>query len=265
MAACSIRRTNRSWILLLLALWTVGPPSLAADFRIETKIYVGEERAKQQPVSETTTLFLDGAVYDFLKKPEQTAVFREPAGGRPGQFILLSDEHSIQTKISTEKLAGAMMKLRQWASHQSNPFLQFAANPEFDESFDRDSGKLVLTSHFETYTVTTEPMDHPDELIEYREFLDWYTQLNTLLSAERLPPEPRLRLNAVLVQHKVVPLKVELNRPGEEPLRAEHDFTWRLSQDDRKRIDDVRASLSSYRDVENDEFLRLTKPKDTNR
>ena len=38
-------------------------------------------------------------------------------------------------------------------------------------------------------------------------------------------------------------MKVELKRAGEDPLRAEHDFTWRLSQDDLKRIDDVRASI----------------------
>jgi hypothetical protein len=234
--------------------------TIAEGFRIETKVYVGEEKKKQEPVSETTTLFLDGAVYDFLKEPEQTAVFREPAGGRPGQFILLDDQHSVQTKISTEKVAGTMTKLRQWAMRQKDPFLQFTANPQFDESFDRDNGKLVLSSRFETYTVTTEPMDHSDEVIEYREFLDWYTQLNTLISAKPIPPEPRLRLNAVLVQHKVVPIKVELTRPGEEPQRAEHEFTWRLSQDDRKRIDEVRASLSTYRDVENEEFLRVTKP-----
>jgi hypothetical protein len=252
-------------ILAGMAISTNVRSAAAEGFRIETKVYVGEEKKKQEPVSETTTLFLNGAVYDFLKEPEQTAVFREPAGGRPGQFILLDDEHSVQTKFSTEKVAGAMTKLRQWATHQQNPFLQFAANPQFDESFDRDNGKLVLSSHFETYTVATEPMDHPDELIEYREFLDWYTQLNTLISAERLPPEPRLRVNAVLVQHKVVPTKVELTRAGEEPLRAKHEFTWRLSQDDRKRIDDVRASISTYRDVANEEFLQMTKPKDTNR
>jgi hypothetical protein len=52
---------------------------------------------------------------------------------------------------------------------------------------------------------------------------------------------------------------VELTRAGEkEPLRAEHNFTWRLSQDDMKRIDEVRASLASYRIVTNEEFQRST-------
>ncbi len=214
MALRLFRRVS-NLILVLAAISTLAASSLAEGFRIETKVFTGDDKHKEL-VSETTTLFLNGAVYDFLKKPEQTAVFRKPTGGKPGQFILLSDEHSVMTKFSTDDVAGAMKKLRTWASHQPNQFLQFAANPEFDESFDNDSGKLVLSSQFETYTIETTPAEHPDALGDYREFLDWYTQLNTLLTSGKMPPEPRLRVNAVLARHKVVPLKVELTRPGEE-------------------------------------------------
>jgi len=40
-----------------------------------------------------------------------------------------------------------------------------------------------------------------------------------------------------------------LARAGEEPIRAEHSFTWRLSQDDQKQIDEVRSNLTKYREV----------------
>lgn len=261
MALHLFRRVGLNSIFVVAAISTIAASSLAEGFRIETKVFTGDDKHKEL-VSETTTLFLNGAVYDFLEKPEQTAVFRKPTGGKPGQFILLSDEHSVLTKFSTDNVAGAMKKMRTWASHQPNPFLQFAANPEFDESFDNDSGKLELKSKFETYTVETTPAEHPDSLGEYREFLDWYTQLNTLLSSGKMPPEPRLRLNAVLARRKVVPLKVKLMRPGQEPLRAEHEFNWRLSQDDQKRIDDVREAVSTYREVDDKEFLRATKSKE---
>jgi hypothetical protein len=224
-------------------------------FRIETAIYVGDE---EQPASEATTLFLDGVVYDFLSKPEQTAVFRKPTGGKPGRFILLEPQQRIRTELSTEQIAGAMVKLRTWAARQSDPFLQFAADPHFEESFETKTGQLVLASHLENYTVATTRVERAHALAEYREFLDWYAQLNTLLSAGP-PPEPRLRLNAALARHEVVPVKVELTRSGEkEPVRAEHKFTWRLSDVDVQRIDDVRASLASYRAVPNEEFLRCT-------
>jgi hypothetical protein len=173
----------------------------------------------------------------------------------------LNDKKRVQTEVSTEKLASAMKNLRTWAARQTDPFLQFSADPKFDETFDRDSGKLVLVSHLETYTVATKPTQHQDSLGEYREFLDWYAQLNTLLSVP-IPPDPRLKLNDALARHKVVPETVELKRAGEDPRRAEHDFTWRLSQDDLQRIDDVRASLSTYRKLENKEFLQLSTPTD---
>ena len=168
-------------ILVLAAISTLAASSLAEGFRIETKVFVGDDKHKE-PVSETTTLFLDGVVYDFLKKPEQTAVFRKPGGGKPGQFILLTTNIASSRNSRPTTWPAAMKKSRTWASHQENPFLQFAANPEFDESFEDDSGKLVLASHRESYTVETTPAEHPDALAEYREFLDWYTQLNTLLS-----------------------------------------------------------------------------------
>src|SRR5262245_51704172 len=120
-------------------LLAVAPAAMGEGFRIETKVFVGDEKL---PASATTTLFLNGVVYDFLTDPEQIAVFRKPGGGKPGRFILLDPEHRTRTELSTDQLAGAMNKLKTWAAKQKDPFLQFAANPQFEESFDRDSGKL---------------------------------------------------------------------------------------------------------------------------
>jgi hypothetical protein len=241
---------------IVATLTSTATPASADGFRIETKVFVGEEEA---PVSESTTLFSSGVVYDFLKQSEQTAIFRKPITNKPGRFILLSAKKGVSTEIPTDKLTGAMDKVRTWASQQSDPFLKFAANPEFEETFEPDTGKLVLASHFESYSVATTRAEHPDAMNEYREFLDWYTQLNTLLTSHT-PPDPRLHLNAALARRNALPTTVELTRAGnDEPLRAEHDFTWRLSQDDKRRIEDVRAALSSYRKVDNDEFRRLTR------
>jgi hypothetical protein len=199
-------------------------------------------------------------VYDFLAAPAQTAVFRKPSGGKPGQFTLLDPQQRIQTRLSTDQLMGAMDKLRSWAARQKDPFLQFAADPRFEESLESEDSRLVLAHHLETYTVVTSPAEDPRALAEYREFLDWYTRLNALLSADHFPPEPRLRLNEAIARHQVIPVKVELTRAGvSEPLRAEHNFIWRLSRADLARIDEVRASLASYREVTNAEFLDTTR------
>jgi hypothetical protein len=261
MASLDIRPVSRRAVLVLSFLAATASAAWAEDFRIETKIYAGDAK---KPVSETVTLFFDNGVYDFLAEPEQIAVFTKPTGRKAGRFTLLDPPNRVKTTLSTEQLAGAMEKLRTWAGRQSDPFLQFAANPQFKESFESGSGKLVLTSYQESYTVTTRRAEHPQALAQYREFLDWYARLNTLLSAGP-PPEPRLRLNEALARHRVIPLKVELTRAGEkDAIRAEHQFTWRLSNDDRDRIDEVATSLTSFREVNNEEFLRLTKPEASN-
>jgi hypothetical protein len=248
---------------LIVSLMTIAAGvrtnhSLAEGFRIETKIYVGDA---EEPASETTTLFLEGVVYDFLASPAQTAVFRHPTGGKPGRFILLEPSQRIQTEFTTDQLSGAMDKLRHWAAQQNDPFLQFAADPEFKESFDPGNGKLVLASHLENYTVSTSRAPHAEALAEYREFLDWYTRLNALILAGP-PPGPRLQLNEALARHEVVPLTVELQRAGEKDLlRAEHTFTWRLSRQDLERIDNVREALASYRVATNADYQSLARPK----
>jgi hypothetical protein len=248
-------------ITSLSVFFRSGPASAAEAFRIETKIYTGDPKDKKiEPISKTTTLFKDGIVYDFLENPEQTAVFRKATGGKPGRFILMNDKERAQTEVSTDKLANAMKDLRKWALNQKAPFLKFAANPRFDETFDRDTGKLVLTSPLETYTVDTSPASqHQDSMTDYHEFLDWYTQLNTLLTSP-VPPDPRLKLNGALMRHRVVPTKVELKRTGEDLVWADHDFTWRLSQQDLQRIEDVQSGLTAYKQVENKEFLQMSQP-----
>ncbi len=245
---------NRCVLFLVIAfLAPLATVSRAEDFRIETKIFVGKA---EEPASTTTTLFQRGVVYDFLSEPAQIAVFSKPRAGKSGRFILLDPERRVRTELSTDQLSDVINKLRNWASRQYDPFLKFAASPHFNESFDRSTGQLLLASEEESYTIKTEPAENAEALAEYREFLDWYARLNTLLSAGP-PPEPRLQVNAALANYHVVPISVELVRAGEkEKLRAEHEFTWLLSKDDLSRIDDAGASLAAYRPVSNEEFLQ---------
>lgn len=240
-------------LLASFAASALAETVLAEGFRIETKIYVDGD---DEPASTTTTLFVDGVFYDYLDEPEQIAVFRKPGNGKPGRFILLDPQRKVRTELTTDQLAGAMQKLRSWAGRQKDPFLKFAARPDFDESFDKNTGQLILASHIESYTIQTSPAGDPEGLSEYRSFLDWYAQLNALMHAGP-PPEPRLQVNAALERLQRVPDKVELTRSGEKkPLRAEHTFTWRLSKADFERIDGTNASLAAYEPVDNAEFLQ---------
>jgi hypothetical protein len=237
-----------------LAMWFVPAwvdTAVAEDFRIETRVYEGEE---ELPISEAVTLFQNGVVYDFLAAPAQIAVFSKPTADRPGRFILLDPVRHLYTELDTDRIAAALDKIRDWAVQQPNPVLRFAAAPKFQESFNPESGELALASPLKTYRLQTSSAVKPDALAEYHEYLDWYARLNAMHTG--LPPQPRLEVNAALARHAVVPTEVMLvDSKAHHAIRAKHDFTWRLSQEDRSRIDEVRDAMGSYRLVENEEFL----------
>ncbi len=262
LSSVAIRRRLRFLAILCFTactgIFATHTKLVAENFRVETKVFHGDDKT---PLNETTTLFHNGKVYDFLQSPDQTAVFIRPNGSKPGRFILLDNNHRIRTDIETDRLETAIQNLQKWASEQSQAYLKFSANPDFKESFEPGSGQLVLASHIESYTVHTEPAKNPKGASEYREFLDWYARLNTLLSGSA-PPQPRLELNKSLSRYKAIPTTVELRRSGEDkPLRAEHAFTWLLSQQDLTRIDDVQNNLASYRAVTNEDYSHLTRDK----
>lgn len=222
------------------------------DFRIETHVFVGDE---PEPISRTVTLFADGVVYDFVDEPAQTAVFRHPTATRPGQFILLDPAGQRRTEISTERIERLMKKLSRWADKQEDELLKFSANPKFEETFDDSTGQLTLSSPTWTYHVATVPAEFPTALTRFREFSDWYARLNTMMHGTP-PPMPRLKLNEALTRHAVVP--VEIRRTVSEDsteLRATHLFSWRLSREDKTRLEEARRHLANFDKVENKSFL----------
>ena len=225
---------------------------IAEGLRIETEVYLGEET---EPVSRTVTLFDSGVVYDFVEEEAQVAVFRPPTRSRGGQFVLLDLVNEQRTEIATDRVKALMTKLTEWAGEQDDDLLKFAAKPEFEESFDPDTGMLTLIGSHWNYRVATVPAEDRAALARYREFTDWYTRLNTMMQGTP-PPGPRLKLNAALQKHGVVPVEIHRLVDSESTaLRATHLFTWRLSKKDRTRLEEARRFLASFKKVENKDFL----------
>lgn len=248
-------------MLRLLATIAVAlaPPAttMAADLRIETRVYAADD---ERPINESVTCFHGGVVYDFRAAESRVTVYRGPVGEKPARFLLLDTEREIQTEIKASQIASTMSKLRRWAAAQTDPFLQFTGAPQFDESYDAETGELKLTSEQLSYRLVTTPVKHEELKLELRSFLDAFAQLHTLLEAG-LPPEPRLRVNEALFRRGVIPVEVELTaRDDEEPgLRGEHDIAWVLSRRDRLKIDQVADQLASFTRVSNADFQRSRK------
>jgi hypothetical protein len=238
--------------LAVLSLFCLASVVQAQELRIETDVYAGDS---DETLNHTVTLFDAGTVYDFVDKPEQIAVFRPPTSSRAGQFILLDLKSRRRTEVGTDKIDALMTKLSAWARQQEDPLLKFSADPKFEESFQPGTGQLSLESAQWNYTVATVPAEDIKALGQYRQFMDWYTRLNVMMHGSP-PPGPRLALNAALEKHGVVP--VEIRRTvdaNSEALRATHLFSWRLSREDRARLEEVRNQLASFEKVDNKVFL----------
>jgi hypothetical protein len=239
-------------LVLLLSCCVVATCLEAGELRIETDVYTDDN---QEPLSHTVTLLDAGTAYDFAEDRQEIAVFRLPTSSHPGQFILLDLATQQRTEVSTDQINGLMDKLVQWAQAQEDPMLQFSAAPVFEETFAAGSGQLTLNHALWNYTVATVPAENTKTLHQYRQFMDWYTRLNVMMHGTP-PPGPRLALNAALEKHAVVPVEIRRTVEGQSAsLRSTHLFSWRLSREDRSKLDEVRAHLANFKKVANKDFL----------
>lgn len=223
------------------------------EFRIENKIFVGNEK---EPRIKSTTILHDGVVYDYLESPPEVTVFDKARS----RFLLLDSDRRIKAELTTDYVDHFTERLKEWAQNQTDPFLRFLADPQFEEQVE-GSSELSFASEWITYRVI--PMDTEDEVISrrYREFSDWHCQLNTLLSPGARPPFARMIVNAALDQRQQMPREVHLTiRPKEGflsrriTLRSEHLLVHQLVESDRKRVAQTDQFMAMYTKVDFDEY-----------
>jgi len=234
-------------ILLTLAMFCAS--ARGEDFRIESKTFVGKDKA---PASENVTLFRAGVVYDYLSDPQGVAVF-DKAHGR---FILLNPARKIKTEIKTDDVTTFAQSVKAAAGQSQNKFLRFSANPEFHSTFDEEREELSLTSPYMTYQVLTAKAKNLVAAQQYREFLDWYARLNAMTNPSSPPPFPRLILNEHLANRELVATQVQLTIPAQGPLggkaqelRSEHKISWRLLPRDLDKISETANQLTAFKAV----------------
>jgi hypothetical protein len=209
------------------------------------------------------TLFEKSAVYEFIDNPQQIIVYRKEAEGREAQFILLDPDTERRTDIEVERVEKLMEKLARWAAEQKDPALQFAADPSFNEKFDDEGQRLTLSSQQWTYRVATFKAEDADALARYHDFTNRFTELTAMLHNSP-PPGPRMALNEALEKHGVVPVEIQRITGGDEDnaVKATHLFSWRLSREDRARLDEAQAFLANFQKVDNRDFVTARNTKD---
>lgn len=237
-----LARWVRNAVCLLSSL--AAASAVAAEFRIESRIYQGKEK---QPASRSLTLFHAGVIYDYLDEPKRVAVL-DPKFGR---FILLDPQRRLRAEIKTAEVRTFSTGLKDLLAKSGSAQARFQAQPVFAVDWNEPSGTLNLTSDSMSYKVEALPAPTADVAQQYREFCDWCAQLNSLLSPAGNPPFARFALDEELAARGLVPKRVALQiggmlgSPGLK-MHSEHEFAWRLLDSDRRKIDETGQQLSTF-------------------
>lgn len=243
---------NRVRACFCLILTATSAAAAGADFSIESKVYDGGDL-----VATSTTLFAAGKVYDLLAELDE-AIVCDLAAGR---IVVVDSRRKLRTEVTATQAAEFCERLRERARSNGSDYLKFMAEPEFHEELDAETNELVLSSPWMDYRVRTTAPKDAEALRHYQEYVRLQSMVNTVLNPGAAPPFARWKLNEALARRQVVPEEVSMRRKSLVPgfgksLRAEHHFSWRLGDPDRRRIAEVDAKLADYRAVPISEYLK---------
>lgn len=246
-------------LALLGCLMIAASPLRAQDFRVDTEVFVGEEK---EPRAETLTIFFAGRVYDFLLGGSGEITIFEPARG---QFTLLDPRRKLRCTIASQELLDYVLELDKAAIAQKDPLFAAAADPQFEvqEEVIGESQaartRVTLTSKTITYTATGKPPAEAATAQAFKEFADWYARLNAIRGGN-LPPGARLALNRELASRNMLPeeiVRVTIQpglRDRKLEVRSRHLFNWSLSGADKKHIEQAGDNLANFEAVSFAEF-----------
>ena len=232
------RRSSLTQTSFLLALFAAGAATgaVAQDFRVATTVRrLDPERSRWMPVATTITWFHANKVYDYMQQIEEVVIFDRERGQSE---ILSVNGNNLATSLQFPQLrqylkvakSETLEHLQQLAPGPRRDALLFQLNPEFDRSFDSDSGTLTLTGPHIRYEIETVAVEKPRIVQQYLQYADWAARMNYVLHSGTLYPEVRLSVNRALSEQDRLPTKVLLHLGGERPvqLQAEHTFDWGL-------------------------------------
>ena len=247
--------------MLIAALLTISSTGFAQGLRISTHVYdiaKTDSRTPAQIVSSSLSLMHNGRVYDYVDAADEVVIFDLVEK----RFTVLNVSRGISTRITFDEIRHLMdsraPRMKDYlaelkASEKSSAkqiakSIEFQLNPKFSQTFDPMKGTLVLSSQSFIYRVETRKWNDPVQVDRYLTYADWTAQLNSILHPNSLFPEPRMALNKALKELKDrIPVSVELDLRPAEPLRlrAEHQLTQKVSDDDHQRIARWEEALKS--------------------
>jgi hypothetical protein len=217
-----------TWSVALAMAWATW--AAGDEFRVDSMVF---REGDSDAICQNVTLFVGDRVYDELhgSSPEITIVDVSKA-----IMIVLDPTNRRRTELSFPEIANFVATTNE-SARSSRSFVRFAANPDFERTYDDATGLLELIGTDLKYRASTIAAT-PEASAQFRVFADWSARLNTLRPG--LPPNARLALNAALASKQRLPSEIRrviLLPDGENrELSSRHDFTWQLAAEDRQRI-----------------------------
>ena len=225
-------------------------------FRINNRIVTDDDR-----VTNSTTIFFDGLVYDFVDPNGQATVYDKANA----LLTVLDPSSRLQMRISVSDLEKDVEKKKEACRKSDNYFLNYLARPHFEEqSYDPLSGILIFRSDWVEYRFETVPLSDPVVAGLYYDYCQKSTLLNIRHSGAS-SPLIRAVINPVLEQYRRFPTKVALTLyPKGKILIATHSvmaesthtFVRRLQYGDEQKIEQIKQYKKLFRMVSADDYYR---------
>ncbi len=242
--------------LMVTMVLAVSAVAHAENFRIESRIFVGEEPA---PAYRNLTLFQRQVVYDFIDGPASETTIYE---SQSGTFTLLDAQRKVKTTLDRETLGKFVAGIKVLAGRKDSLFKE-AASPQFDVTFDERLKRVELRGKLLHYSAQGQAFPSEQAAAEYHEFVDMYTRLNAT-QPNSLPPFARLELNAALAERGLCPTLVERTiitggplKREESIVRSEHTTAKRILESDQKRIDIASRQRTEFELVDFGKYRQL--------
>lgn len=214
----------------------------AAEFAIETDVFSGRDL---RPQAKNLTVFAEDGIYDFSQSPKDSVTVFDPTAKR---FTIADGKSRKKASLAVDELVRFIATARARAENLDIELLKFAKKPQFEVSYDDESGDLEMVSDVWTYRVETISVD-PNKLAKYNEFARWYTQLNALFRP--IPPSIRMELNQELARRNRFPtrVQVEILRNGKVVVRQEsrHRLVRQLKPEHKTQLEEWRKERGGYR------------------
>lgn len=246
-------------LVAVFAINLVGPTmaeeTTTTNFCVNNGIFtVGREK----PVMRSTTIFLDGIVYDFMFETATITIFDEVKG----VFTLINVKRHTQTVITMEFVDKAIERLVTRAASKKDPETQFLYNPKYEPlQKDTKTGELLFQSPWITYRVDAKQGD-VKATKQYRRFADAYAKLNTVLQPRNKPPFARMLVNKTLGESTMLPhsVAVAYGKKGDffwAQFSSKHRYEMKISNYDKKRIEKLKKSLDTLKVVTLNKYQKL--------